>query len=59
MVIGVAIAIMGTSLLTRIGLSTQIIEWAAYSVVTGIGIGVAIQLPYTAVQATLRYFPLY
>lgn len=55
MVIGVLIAIVGTTLLTRIGLETKVVQWAAYSVVTGIGLGLGIQLPYTAAQAVLRY----
>lgn len=56
MVVGVIIAIVGTSLLSRIGLGTHVVQWAAYSVIAGIGIGIGIQLPYTALQATLRYF---
>ena len=55
MVTGVIIAIVGTTLLSRIGLETSTVEWAAFSVITGIGIGIGIQLPYTAIQVALRY----
>ena len=55
MLVGVTVAIVGTSLLSRIGLETHIVQWAAYSVITGIGIGIGIQLPYTAMQVALRY----
>ena len=55
MIIGVVVAIVGTSLLSRIDLQTSTVQWAAYSVVTGIGLGIGIQLPYTAAQAVLRY----
>lgn len=54
MFLGAAIATVGTALLSRIGLDTSTVQWAAYSVITGIGIGIGIQLPYTAVQAVLR-----
>lgn len=58
MVFGVLVAVIGTSLLSRIGLETHIVEWAAYSVITGIGIGIGIQLPYTAMQVAVRYVDL-
>lgn len=54
MFLGAAVAIVGTALLCRIGLETSTVEWAAYCVITGIGIGIGIQLPYTAVQAVLK-----
>ncbi|KAI4270967.1 MAG: hypothetical protein L6R38_006970 [Xanthoria sp. 2 TBL-2021] len=53
MFLGAAVAIVGTSLLSRIGLETSTVKWAAYSVITGTGIGIGIQLPYTALQAVL------
>ena len=58
MVTGVVIAIVGTTLLTRIGLETSTVQWAAFSVITGVGIGIGIQLPYTAIQVVLRYVNL-
>ncbi|KAH8892800.1 MFS general substrate transporter [Thozetella sp. PMI_491] len=53
MIAGVAIASVGAGLLTTIGLSTSTVVWAAYLVVIGIGMGMALQLPYTALQAVL------
>ncbi|MCJ1404233.1 hypothetical protein MMC11_007458 [Xylographa trunciseda] len=53
MVLGVLIAIVGVALLSRIDLATTTLQWAAYCVITGIGIGIGIQLPYTALQVVL------
>jgi hypothetical protein len=54
MLVGEAICIVGTALLTRLEATTPTVQWAAYMVVTGIGLGMAMQLPYTAVQVTLE-----
>ena len=56
MVLSVIIASIGTGLLSTIGLDTSTVRWSAYMVVTGIGIGVGVQLPYTAVQVISRCF---
>ena len=56
MVLSVIIGAIGTGLLSTIGLNTTTVRWAAYMVITGIGIGIGVQLPYTAVQVVLRYF---
>ncbi|KAJ5691620.1 MFS general substrate transporter [Penicillium malachiteum] len=50
---GNLVAIVGAALLTQLDLHTATIEWAAYFVVTGIGLGMAMQLPYTAIHITL------
>ena len=55
MVLGQIICIIGAGLLTRIGLNTSTKEWASYLVITGLGMGMSMQLPYTAVQVVLRY----
>ena len=55
MILGEAICIVGTALLTQLEPNTPTVQWAAYMVVTGIGLGMAMQLPYTAVQVTLEY----
>lgn len=55
MVIGELICIVGTALLTQLSPTTSTVSWAAYLVVAGIGKGMAMQLPYTAVQLVLRY----
>ncbi|KAI0395153.1 MFS general substrate transporter [Xylariaceae sp. FL0594] len=53
MILGVVITSIGAGLLTTIGVSTPTVQWAAYMVVNGLGIGMAQQLPYTALQAVL------
>ncbi|KAL7655248.1 hypothetical protein ACMYSQ_007202 [Aspergillus niger] len=50
---GDLICIVGTALLTRLHPHTRTVQWAAYLVVTGLGLGLAMQLPYTAIQVTL------
>ncbi|KAI9878025.1 MAG: hypothetical protein M1830_002145 [Pleopsidium flavum] len=54
MVLGEAICIVGTALLTRLEPTTSTVAWAAFLVVTGIGMGIAMQLPYTAIQVVLH-----
>ena len=54
MVLGEIICIAGTALLTQLDLTTPTVTWAAYLTVSGIGMGMAMQLPYTAVQVTLQ-----
>lgn len=54
MILGEFICIGGTALLTRLDARTPTIAWAAYLIVAGIGMGIAMQLPYTAVQVTLE-----
>ncbi|KAI6088863.1 MFS general substrate transporter [Hypoxylon rubiginosum] len=53
MILGVVVTSIGAGLLTKIGISTPTVEWAAYMVINGLGIGMAQQLPYTALQAVL------
>lgn len=55
MILGEFICIAGTALLTRLDARTPTVTWAAYLVVAGIGMGIAMQLPYTAVQVTLQW----
>ncbi len=55
MVLSILVASVGTGLLSTIGLDTTTVKWAAYMVLTGIGIGIGVQLPYTAVQAISKY----
>ena len=54
MVIGSCIGIVGTVLLTRIGLGTPTALWATYLVITGFGLGMGVQVPFTALQVVLR-----
>lgn len=55
MVLGSIVAIVGTGLLTRIALDTPTVQWATYMVISGVGLGLGINLPYTALQVVLRY----
>lgn len=55
MIIGAIIASVGSGLLTRINLTSSTVEWAAYMVVTGLGVGLGTNLLYTALQAALTY----
>ena len=50
MALGAIIAAIGTGLISTIGLETSTVRWATFMVTTGVGIGLGIQLPYTAVQ---------
>lgn len=53
MITGQAIAAIGSGFLSTIGISTPTAEWAAYSVLTGFGIGLCNQLPFSAVQVVV------
>jgi hypothetical protein len=53
-IIGELICIAGTALLTRLETNTPTLAWASYLVVAGLGMGIAMQLPYTAIQVVLR-----
>lgn len=54
MIFGAVICILGSALLTRLGLDTPIVIWATFLVITGAGLGIGMQLPYTALQVVLR-----
>ncbi|PHH88186.1 hypothetical protein CDD83_7860 [Cordyceps sp. RAO-2017] len=54
MIAGQLVAIVGNALLTRIQVDTPTAVWATYLVVTGIGTGMGLQTPFTAVQLVLR-----
>ncbi|KUI59517.1 Putative HC-toxin efflux carrier TOXA [Cytospora mali] len=54
MVAGSVIASVGAGLLTTIDAAIPTAKWAAYLVITGIGVGMSFQLPYTAVQVVLE-----
>lgn len=53
MIVGELIAVVGTALLTQLEPDTSTVKWVAYLVVAGLGLGMAMQLPYTAIQITL------
>lgn len=58
MILSVVIGSIGTGFLSTIDIGTSTVRWAAYMVLTGIGIGIGVQLPYTAVQGVARYVGL-
>ncbi|KAF2464156.1 permease of the major facilitator superfamily [Lindgomyces ingoldianus] len=53
MVLGQIVAIIGTVLLTRISITTPYPVIAVYLVISGIGFGMGLQMPFTGVQAVL------
>lgn len=55
MILGVIVGSVGAGLLSRVGVGTPTLQWAAWLVVAGIGIGTGRQQPYTAVQLVLKY----
>ncbi len=59
MILGEVICVVGTGLLTRIGLATSTVEWATFLVISGLGLGIGMQLPYTALQVVLRHAVLH
>jgi hypothetical protein len=54
MIVGSIICAIGSGLLTAIDATSPTIKWAAYMVVTGIGTGICVNVPYTAVQVVLK-----
>ncbi|ROV87914.1 hypothetical protein VSDG_09486 [Cytospora chrysosperma] len=53
MIIGQLIAIIGTVFLSRLNVDTGTVLWATYLVVTGIGTGMGLQMPFTGVNLIL------
>ena len=54
MLLGEAICVAGTAFLTRLQVDTMTVAWASYLVVAGLGMGIVMQLPYTAIQVVLE-----
>ncbi|GAB1210173.1 hypothetical protein APSETT445_008963 [Aspergillus pseudonomiae] len=54
MIVGELICIAGTVMLTRLKVESSTVYWAAALVVHGMGMGLAMQLPYTAVNVVLQ-----
>ncbi|KAL2815031.1 efflux pump antibiotic resistance protein [Aspergillus cavernicola] len=54
MVLGQAVSIIGAVFLTRLQVGTSTVLWATYLVIAGLGHGMGLQMPFTAVQVVLR-----
>lgn len=54
MIAGIVIAAVGAGFVTTINVHTATANWAAYLAITGVGIGMSIQIPYAAVQVVLQ-----
>jgi hypothetical protein len=55
MIGGTAISLVGYGLLTTLSVDTPTRIWAAYFAINGFGMGCGMNVPYTALQAVLRY----
>ena len=53
MVFGEVVCIVGTALLNRLESTTSTLACASFLVIIGLGMGIFMQLPYTAVQVVL------
>ena len=59
MVGGMVINIIGGGLITMLSINSTRAIWSTALALNGAGMGIAMQLPYTAVQLVLRYHHLY
>lgn len=55
MIAGQTICVIGADLITRLDLTSTTVTWASYLVITGVGMGMSMQLPCTALQVVLKY----
>ncbi|KAL8725329.1 MAG: hypothetical protein Q9166_007435 [cf. Caloplaca sp. 2 TL-2023] len=53
MIVGQIICVIGAGVITRINLHTSTALWATYFVIAGLGMGMGMQIPYTALQVVL------
>jgi len=54
LIVGVCVYAVGSGLLFTIGVGTSTVKWAAYEVISGLGIGIILQIPMTAIQVGLK-----
>lgn len=54
MLAGELVMIAGSIALIHLEVDTSTMKWATFLVITGIGMGMAQQVPYTAVQVVLE-----
>jgi len=55
-IIGQIICVVATGLLTRLDINTTVAEWASFMVLSGIGLGMGITIPHTAIQAVMETY---
>ena len=55
MILGMIVCVVGAGIITRFDINTPTVTWAAFLVIAGVGLGTAMQLPYTALQVVLRF----
>ncbi|KAF2827813.1 MFS multidrug transporter-like protein [Ophiobolus disseminans] len=53
-IVGTALSVVGSGLIISLNLSATHVAWASYFVICGLGTGIAINLPYTAVSTVLK-----
>jgi hypothetical protein len=53
MIVGTAISIVGSGLIIRLQADSTTAEWAGFLIVCGLGTGMSINHPYTAVQTVI------
>ncbi|GFN18103.1 MDR family MFS transporter [Aspergillus tubingensis] len=54
MVLGQVISIIGTACLTKLEVGTSTALWATFLVIAGVGHGLGLQMPFTAIQVVLN-----
>ncbi|KAI4178451.1 MAG: hypothetical protein L6R41_008383 [Letrouitia leprolyta] len=54
MILCTIVTSVGSGCSTLLSVDTSTVQWAAYLVITGFGIGLGVQLPYTALQVILE-----
>ena len=54
MVLGQVISIIGTACLTKLEVGTSTALWATFLVIAGVGHGLGLQMPFTAIQVVLK-----
>lgn len=51
---GIVTTCIGAGLLTTLDAGSAAVRWATFMVIEGLGMGVAMQIPYHALQAVLE-----
>ena len=54
LVCGTILETIAAGLLSTLGLRTRIGEWIGYQILAGVGSGIALPIPFIAIQASLK-----